>query len=141
MPALATDWSKHFKLLLQNYCMWKYQTCRKCSLYWSSRSIVASQSVWISNIYTPLQIGRWYIFLFQKNCILTLPKYSFRNPQLVVNEKTQCPIFILHNCVDNLPIICIEKILFQLNHEITSLCEQRKITIIEIFDYLLKRLW
>jgi hypothetical protein len=28
--------------------------------------------------------------------------------------------------------------LFQLNHEITSLCEQRKITLIEIFDYLLK---
>ena len=31
MANMATDWPRHFRLLLQNCCMWNQQTCQKCS--------------------------------------------------------------------------------------------------------------
>ena len=88
---------------------------------------------------------RHVLLLFQTNCILTLQKYSSRDPQLVVNKKktkknTMSNFYFIYLGwqLTFLYVSSIEKILFQLNQEITSLFEQRKITLIEIFDYLLK---
>jgi hypothetical protein len=46
MIIITSDWTIHFRLLLQNCCLWSHQTCHKCSMRGSRVVPLLFRAIW-----------------------------------------------------------------------------------------------